>query len=394
MTATPPIWTRTTPQTASNASSPSDPEIWPCQEGLCRERRYLPFARNRISSLEPPVVGRKFGFDADAYAEDLEKKKIDVSDESRAWHLGVSEYTMGRKSRREKNKACWSYGSTSGKAAVSIKLAQSIANRKTVIPDDPLSASCRKCSVSRLMIKRRGSRHIRHRNRVTAVIVKVIRDDFYIERRKWFEEDGHDSTYADRKSYTKRWIIDWRDKYEYRTSKNFYRCQKAWKILIRSPPVVKSSTVLKSSWSADSILIKDMPTSIDLDLVNEFFHKSFWLQERVSIDLHAGNVGFKDDRFVITMGSVNVTDSEMQDLWQVLVSSTEHVFSTIERSSTGAVRLLCCVEDQHPNELKLIKLYHRLFERWNKRIDMMNTFKVIRGVYHNKYVDLENTSKA
>jgi hypothetical protein len=50
--------------------------------------------------------------------------------------------------------------------------------------DDPQSASCRKCSVSRLMIKRRGSRHIRHRNRVTAVIVKVIRDDFYIERRK------------------------------------------------------------------------------------------------------------------------------------------------------------------------------------------------------------------
>jgi hypothetical protein len=81
---------------------------------------------------------------------------------------------------------------------------------------------------------------------------------------------------------------------------------------------------------------------------------SFWLQERVSIDLHAGNVGFKDDRFVITMGSVNVTDSEMQDLSRYLVSSTEHVFSTIERSSTGAVRLLCCVEDQHPNELKLI----------------------------------------
>jgi hypothetical protein len=51
--------------------------------------------------------------------------------------------------------------------------------------------------------------------------------------------------------------------------------------------------------------------------------------------------GFKDDRFVIhDMGSVNVvTDSEMQDLWQVLVSSTEHVFSTIERSSTGAVRI-------------------------------------------------------
>jgi hypothetical protein len=51
------------------------------------------------------------------------------------------------------------------------------------------------------------------------------------------------------------------------------------------------------------------------------------------------------------MGSVNVvTDSEMQDLWQVLVSSTEHVFRRLKEVARELLDYKVALKINDPNE--------------------------------------------
>jgi predicted unusual protein kinase regulating ubiquinone biosynthesis (AarF/ABC1/UbiB family) len=71
--------------------------------------------------------------------------------------------------------------------------------------------------------------------------------------------------------------------------------------------------------------------------VNDFFQNdNIGVQDGVfHVDLHAGNVGYVNDGFVVyDMGSVNaIPHDEMRDLWQVLVNSFRTCFSTIGTKS-------------------------------------------------------------
>jgi predicted unusual protein kinase regulating ubiquinone biosynthesis (AarF/ABC1/UbiB family) len=309
--------------------------------------------------------------------------------------LGVSEYTMGRKVGVKNQKLVdHTVRRIRESGVLSIKLAQSIANRKTVILDDLLSASLSEMQCITTYDKTSGL--ATHQASIAIVsqlsdgsCVKVIRDDSILSDVSDLKKMVTILRMLKLPKVIHETLESLIDEINMSTERqkflSFSESLKDSDLI--TVPVVKSSTVSRVVMEyVDSILIKDMPTSIDLDLVNEFFSQvilSAFKSGVFHVDLHAGNVGFKDDRFVIyDMGSVNVvTDSEMQDLWQVLVSSTEHVFfDDWKEVARELLDYKVALKINDPNELKLIVNCITAYSRGEINLDdMMNTFKVIRG---------------
>lgn len=309
--------------------------------------------------------------------------------------LGVCEYTTGRKVGVSKHQLVdHTVRRIREGGVLSIKLAQSIANRKTVILDDLLSASLSEMQCITTYDETSGL--ATHQASIAVVqqigdgtCVKTIRDDSILSDVKDLKKLVTVLRLLKLPNVIHETLESLIDEINMSTERQkFISLSGSLRDCdMITVPVIKSSTVSRVEMEyVDSVLIKDMSTPIDLDRVNEFFSQvilSAFKSGVFHVDLHAGNVGFKDDRFVIyDMGSVNVvTDSEMQDLWQVLVNSSEHVF--FEDWNEVARELLdykVALKINDPNELKLIVNCIVAYSRGEIDLDgMMNTFKVIRG---------------
>jgi predicted unusual protein kinase regulating ubiquinone biosynthesis (AarF/ABC1/UbiB family) len=152
-------------------------------------------------------------------------------------------------------------------------------------------------------------------------------------------------------------------------------------------PVVHSSTNTRVVMDyVPSVLVKDRTSPIGLHLVNDFFSKmiiSAFKTGVFHVDLHAGNVGYVNDGFVVyDMGSVNaIPHDEMRDLWQVLVNSSEHVFfDDWDEVSKELLKYRIVLKISDPYELKLIVENITAYSRGDIDLDaVVNTFKAVRG---------------
>lgn len=253
--------------------------------------------------------------------------------------LGTCEYTVGRKLKVPRTALVEHTVRRIRQGGVlSVKLAQSVANRKTLIDDDELGSML--ADMQCLTTYGEDGR-ARHEASIAVVTqdgdgraTKTLRDqsilgDLSDLRRleRQLRKRGAPAVVCD----TLASLVDEIDmSTELAKNRAFTgslaRCER---III--PRVHESASTRVVMDYVPSVLIKDLQRELPLQRVNNFFADimlSAFTTGVFHLDLHAGNVGCTDKGFVVyDMGSVHVVPAgRMRKLGEVLVAACEHAF--------------------------------------------------------------------
>lgn len=309
--------------------------------------------------------------------------------------LGTCEYIVGRRLKVPRSALIdHSVKRVREGGVLSIKLAQSIANRKSLIDDELLLRSLTDMQCLTTYDADGMATHEASIATVTQTVeglaVKELRDDSILgdlrdlRRVHGLLVNMKAPSVVSETLHTLITEIDMSTEHAkyVSLSESLRNCS------VITVPVVYSSTPTKVVMDyLPSILVKDQASNVPLDTVNQFFSQMVLAAFRTGtfhLDLHAGNVGHIDgQRFVVyDMGSVQTIDKrDMRVLLEVCVTASEHAFfDDWDAVAEVLVRggFLSKVDD--PTHLRYI--VDTLFRYARNDIDIQDVvtaFKVIRG---------------
>jgi predicted unusual protein kinase regulating ubiquinone biosynthesis (AarF/ABC1/UbiB family) len=276
---------------------------------------------------------------------------------------------------------------------LSVKLAQSLANRKSLIDDDQLSAML---TDMQCLTTYDAAGRARHEASIAVVTqtadgraVKTLRDESILgdlADLEWLvaklREAGAPAILTD----TLAALVDEIDMSTERAKCRALTASLAERSSVRVPHVYSSTGTRVVMDYVPSVLVKDLTARVPLERVNTFFSDVVVSAFRTGVfhlDLHAGNVGCTPTGFVVyDMGSVHtVPPDRMRSLGAVLVRASEHAFfDDWQRVADSLLKGGVMVNVRDARELRvLVQTISRYASGGDDLAAVVEAFRTVRG---------------